>query len=330
MCLISIVIPVYFNEKSLVLLAQRLDQLTQLHAQHQFEFIYVDDGSGDQSYAVMKKIAAEDSRVRLVKLIRNFGSNMAILAGISHARGDCVGFIAADLQDPPEALSEMIQHWELGRQVVFAVRKDRHGDPFLTRITANVFNWLFERLIFRGISSTGIGFFLIDRQVADLVVQCQERNSHLIGLILWTGFPFTTVFYERVERERKFGKSRWTISRKIDYFIDTFAAFSYLPLRLASVIGFVFAGLGGIYALLIILMRLMGFNAVIQGWTALMVVLLVVSGVQLLILGIIGEYLWRNFDATRKRPLFIVENKNCYDPIAIQAERDAYPIIQVG
>lgn len=303
MSIISIVIPVYYNESSLELLARRLDGLSKTHPQHTFEFIYVDDGSGDQSYAVLKKISAQDPRVQLVKLIRNFGSNMAILAGLNHAHGDCVGFIAADLQDPPESLSEMIQHWENGKQVVFAVRKDRRGDPFFTRVASNIFNFLFERLIFHGVSSTGIGFFLIDRQVVDLVIQLQERNSHLIGLILWTGFPYITVSYDRVER--KYGFSRWTLARKMNYFIDAFAAFSYLPLRLASILGIVFASLGGLYAILIIILRLFGVMEGIQGWTALMVVLLVVSGAQLVILGIIGEYLWRNFDATRKRPLYI-------------------------
>ena len=160
-------------------------------------------------------------------------------------------------------------------------------------------------MIFHGVSTTGIGFFLIDRQVVDLVIQLQERNSHLIGLILWLGFPYATVTYDRIEREH--GTSRWTFSRKINYFIDAFAAFSYLPLRMASILGFIFASLGGIYAVLVIVLRLLGLMPVIQGWTALMVVLLVVSGAQLVILGIIGEYLWRNFDATRKRPPFIVE-----------------------
>jgi dolichol-phosphate mannosyltransferase len=307
MSLISIVIPVYFNEGSLEILAQRLDLLSQEHPQHQFEFIYVDDGSGDQSYAAMTRIAEKDSRVRLVKLIRNFGSNMAILAGISHARGDCVGFIAADLQDPPESLSEMIRLWEDGKKVIFAIRKDRAGDPFLTRVYANIFNWLFEKLVFSGISSTGIGFFMIDRQVVEVIIQFQERNSHLIGLILWTGFPYATVTYDRVER--KHGKSRWNFSRKLNYFIDTFAAFSYLPLRLASIFGFIFASAGGLYALILILLRLFGSTVEVQGWTALMVVVLLISGVQLVILGIIGEYLWRNFDASRKRPLFIVEEE---------------------
>lgn len=305
MSLVSIVVPVYYNEKSLEALAERLNWLADTMPQHSFEFVYVDDGSGDQSYAVMEKIAGRDPRVRLLKLVRNFGSNMAILAGLCHASGDCAGFIAADLQDPPEAMCEMIRLWEGGKPVVFAVRKDRHGDPFFTRMAANVFNWLFERLVFHGISTNGIGFFLIDRQVVDAVVKIQERNSHLIGLILWTGFPYATVEYERVERVH--GKSRWTFTRKINYFIDTFAAFSYLPLRLSSFFGFLFAGLGGLYAILVIALRLLNLTPAVQGWTALIVVLLVVSGVQLIILGIMGEYLWRNFDATRRRPPFIVE-----------------------
>lgn len=305
MSLISIIIPVYYNESSLELLAERLDVLSNAHPQHTFEFIYVDDGSGDRSYEVCCRIAIQDSRVKIIKLIRNFGSNMAILAGLGQAKGDCAGFIAADLQDPPETLSEMIVDWENGKKVVFAIRNDRHGDPFFTRISANIFNWLFDRFVFRGISSSGIGFFLIDRQVVDLIINLQERNSHLVGLILWTGFPFGKVVYNRVEREH--GTSRWDLPRKINYFIDAFAAFSYLPLRLASIFGFVFAGLGGLYSIVIVILRLFGLMPIIEGWTALMVVLLVVSGVQLVILGIMGEYLWRNFDATRKRPPYIIE-----------------------
>ncbi len=325
MSLISVVIPVYYNEGSLEILAQRLDGLSKAHPYHSFEFIYVDDGSGDQSYAVMARIAARDSRVTLVKLIRHFGSNIAILAGMSQAQGDCVGFIAADLQDPPETLLEMIQQWECGHKVTFAIRKDRKGDPFLTRFFANIFNWLFERLIFHGVSANGIGFFLIDRQVVDLVIQCQERNSHLIGLILWTGFPYSTVFYERVEREH--GKSRWNFTRKLNYFIDTFAAFSYLPLRLASLFGFLFAFVGGIYTILLIFLRLSGLLPNIQGWTALMVALLVISGVQLMILGIMGEYLWRNLDSTRKRPLFIIDQQNQISPSFNPGEKERNKLV---
>ena len=304
MTLVSIVIPVYYNAASLVALHQRLEQLAQTENGCAFEFIYVDDGSGDDSYAILRRLAQSDDRVRVIKLTRNFGSNTAILAGLAHARGQAQAFIAADLQDPPEMLSEMLRRWENGAKVVLAVRRDRAGDPWGTRLFAGLFNWLFEKLVFPGHSPQGIGFFLVDRQVAQTLVQAEERNPHLTGLLLWTGFPSEQVTYDRLERPH--GRSRWTFRKKFKFFIDAFAAFSYLPLRLASALGFLLAFLGGLYALLVIALRLFGAIP-IQGWTALIVVVLLLSGMQLLILGILGEYLWRTLDASRRRPLFIVE-----------------------
>jgi dolichol-phosphate mannosyltransferase len=305
MTTISIVVPVYFNAGSLSALADRLNAVALTHPDHAFEFIFVDDGSGDQSYSVLQDLAKKDSRIRVVKLVRNFGSNMAILAGLTYAKGDCAGFIAADLQDPPEKLTEMIHLWETGAKMILAVRSDRSGDPFLTRIFAGVFNYLFDRFVFHGMSPQGIGFFLIDRQVINVILQCQERNAHLAGLLLWTGYPYQTVTYERTDRQH--GKSRWTFQKKLKYFIDAFTAFSYLPIRAASVLGSVLALLGSLYALLLVILKFTNHLPQIEGWTTLIVVLLIVSGTQLIMLGVIGEYLWRNLDATRKRPLFLVD-----------------------
>lgn len=304
MSLISIIIPVYFNAPSLVALQERLVRLADSHPRHEFEFVYVDDGSEDNSFEIISQLVASDPRVHAIRLSRNFGSIMAILAGMTFAKGDCVGFIAADLQDPPETFSAMIDDWEKGKKIILAVRRNRRGDPFITRIFANVFNWLYNKLVIPGFSPQGIGFFLIDRQVADVVLACKEKNTHLIALILWTGFPFSTVPYERVERIH--GQSRWTFWKKLKYSIDAFVAFSYLPLRVASYLGIVCAILSGIYALVLIILRLFN-NVPVQGWTALMVVLLFLSGIQMIIMGVIGEYIWRNFDATRKRPLFIID-----------------------
>lgn len=302
---ISIVIPVYFNQATLWLLYERLSKLADQRTEFDYEFIFVDDGSGDQSYARMEEIAGQDKRVKCIKLVRNFGSNTAILAGLTYSTGDCAGFIAADLQDPPETLFEMVDAWQKGGKVILAVRKDRLGDPFFTRVFANAFNRLFNKLVYPGYSPQGVGFFLIDRQVVEILVECKEKNAHLIGLLFWMGFPAEKVFYERKEREH--GKSRWTFQKKIKYFIDAFAGFSYLPLRLATFMGLLFAAIGSIYAVVLVMLKLFNLLPPVQGWTALMVVVLILSGVQLIILGIIGEYLWRNFDATRKRPLFIVD-----------------------
>ncbi len=303
MALISVIIPVYYNEQSLPVLSDRLCIVAGQHPSHEFEFIFVDDGSGDNSLAVLLRLAQQSRKVRVIRLSRNFGSNAAILAGLSHARGDCGAFLAADLQDPPETLHEMIHAWESGAEVILAVRRDRAGDSWITRLFADWFNWLFKVLVFKDFSPQGIGFFLIDRRVIDVLVQCNEKNSHIMALILWTGFSRAVVLYDRAKRQH--GRSRWTLGKKVKYFADAFAAFSYLPIRLSSATGIIFSILGGLYAVVVVILRL-GGNIPIQGWTALMVVVLIISGIQLLMLGIIGEYLWRNLDATRRRPPFII------------------------
>lgn len=305
MALISVIIPVFCNAPTLPSLAQRLREVAESIPQHRFEFIYVDDGSTDTSFPTLLRLAEQDERVRIVRLTRNFGSNAAILAGMNYAAGDCVGFIAADLQDPPETLAEMVKKWEEGAKVVLAVRRNRYGDPWATRFWARIFNWLFSKLVFPSMPTEGIGFFLVDRQVASVLIRCEEKNAHLIGLVLWTGFHPTCVEYDRAIRRD--GKSKWTLGKKLKYAIDAFAAFSYLPVRLVSVLGVLLASIGIIYAAFIIALRLLRSTPV-QGWTTLMVVLLLGFGVQLIMLGIIGEYLWRTLDAARHRPLFVVDS----------------------
>jgi dolichol-phosphate mannosyltransferase len=301
MPMISVVVPVYNNAPSLPLLHKRVTEALQTIA-NEYEFVFVDDSSADDSFAVLQSLAAQDTRVKALRLVRNFGSNTAILAGLTHARGDCVVVISADLQDPPELIPEMIRHWQRGVKVVLAARSTRR-DPFLTRLFANAFNWLFRRLVFPSFPRQGFDFFLADRQVVRVLVQSAERNAYLMGLLLWSGFKFETVVYAR--EERPFGKSQWNLGKKIKYFIDAFVGFSYLPLRLASLCGISFAVFGFLYALFVLALRIFqGFP--VEGWASLMIVLLIVSGIQMTMLGILGEYLWRTLDETRRRPLFLI------------------------
>ncbi len=304
MALISVIVPVFCNAPTLSGLDLRLRKLAESLSPHNVEFIYVDDGSTDASFPTLVQLAEQDKRVRVVRLTRNFGSNVAILAGMNYATGDCVGFIAADLQDPPETFAEMVKKWEEGAKVVLAVRRNRRGDPWATRFWARIFNWLFSRLVFPGISAEGVGFFLVDRRVADILIRCEEKNTHLIGLVLWTGFRPVYVEYDRVAREG--GKSKWTLGKRLKYAIDSFAAFSYLPVRLASFLGILLAGMGTVYAVVVILLRIL-HSISVQGWTTLMIVLLLGFGIQLTMLGVIGEYLWRTLDAARHRPPFVVD-----------------------
>ena len=299
---ISVVVPVYHNAESLPTLHQRLADVAARIPQSEFEFLFVDDGSKDNSFGVLKTLAASDPRVKVLRLVRNFGSNAAILAGLTYAKGDCTAMITADLQDPPELIVDMIERWKAGAKVVLAARTERR-DPFWTRISGDVFDWLFKRLVFPNFPSKGFDFWLADREVIDNLIKTAGTNTYVMGLLLWLGYPIETITYTR--GDRLFGKSQWTLGKKVKYFLDAFVAFSYLPLRLASVIGIALAILGFLYAAFVIVAKIVyGFPA--EGWTSLMVVVLIVSGTQLVMLGVLGEYVWRNLDESRRRPIFLV------------------------
>ena len=305
MALVSIVIPVFHNAASLPDLLAQFQELARKNAGDQFEFVFVDDGSGDNSFAVLQELSESEPRLRVVKLSRNFGSNAAMLAGLGQAQGDVVSVIAADLQDPPELIDEMLVHWRAGHKVVLAARESRE-DPGMTAVLAQTFYALFRRFAIMTMPKGGFDFFLIDRQVCDLINGIQESNAYLMGLILWLGFDPKVLYYHRRERAEKYGSSMWTLAKKLKYFVDSFVAFSYVPVRAASLLGISLSMIGLLYALGMIVYRFC-FDVPVQGWTSLMVVLLVVSGAQLMMTGILGEYLWRNLEETRKRPRFVIE-----------------------
>ncbi len=306
MSLISIVVPVFNNAASLPDLLARFQALAANNAADQFEFIFVDDGSVDNSFSVLESLLQKDARIQVVKLSRNFGSNAALLAGLGHTHGDAVAAIAADLQDPPELIHDMLLDWRQGHKVILAARQSR-DDEFLTTLLADTFYSLFRRFAIKTMPEHGFDFFLIDRQVCDLINQIQENNAYLMGLILWLGFSPKVLYYHRQAREKRYGRSMWTTAKKIKYFLDSFVAFSYFPVRAASVIGIVFSAAGLVYAAIVIALRL-ATSVQPEGWASLMIVVLIVAGVQMLMIGILGEYLWRNLDETRRRPRFIVES----------------------
>ncbi len=305
MSFVSIVVPVYHNAASLPDLLTKFQELARKNAADRFEFVFVDDGSRDNSFAVLESLARTEQRMRIVKLSRNFGSNAALLAGLDQARGEVVAAIAADLQDPPELIDDMLTQWRQGHKVVLAARESRE-DPGLTSLMSDTFYALFRRFAIPTMPKRGFDFFLIDRQVCDLLKGIQESNAYLMGLILWLGFDPVVIYYHRRQREKRYGRSMWTFARKFKYFIDSFVAFSYLPVRASSIIGISLSIVGILYALWVIIARLF-FNIHAEGWASLMVVLLIVSGAQLLMIGVLGEYLWRNLDETRRRPRFIIE-----------------------
>mgnify|MGYP001571349588 CR=1 FL=1 len=303
--LISIVIPVYNEQENIPVLCGRLFAIAKEIAVCAFEFIFVDDHSQDDSFGMLKEISAKDKRVKLLKFSKNFGSHIACVAGLSHASGDAAITMSADMQEPPELIPLMINKWKEQYGVVWAVREERE-EPYLKVFLAKAYYRLMKKIALKEFPLQGSDMFLIDRKVIDVVVAIKEKNTSLFGLICWSGFKQASIPYKR--EKRKVGKSKWTISKQIKLAVDSFVSFSYLPIRLSSYAGFLISFTGFLYALFIIV-RYFFYKGEVAGWSSLMVVLLIVSGIQLLILGILGEYLWRSLEESRKRPLFIIEEK---------------------
>jgi len=306
MSIISVVVPVYGNAPDLRALHARLSAAAGTIPGIECEMVFVDDGSPDASLEVLTALAEEDARVRVLGLSRNFGSNAAILAGLAHTNGEAVMTLAADLQDPPELIGDLVAAWREGAQVVLAARRKRE-DPLLGRLLAFAFNRLFRLLVFPQFPKGGFDLVLLDRVVVDTILAMPEKNSYLFGQVLWVGFRRATVPYDRVARQS--GRSRWTLWRKVKYFIDAFTAFSYLPVRLASLLGLLLAALGFAYAALVIVLRLRGDIVEPRGFSALLVVILVTAGAQLVVAGLTGEYLWRVLEEVRPRPPYVIARR---------------------
>jgi dolichol-phosphate mannosyltransferase len=302
---LSVVIPVYYNSETLEMLYSRLTQVSEANPDMDMEVVFVDDGSEDNSHEITLKIAAQNQNVIAVRLSKNFGSFVACLAGLTKVTGDSSVIISADLQDPPELISEMFLKWKEGSQVVMAVRSQRK-DNFVKVFFANMYYRIFRLLITKDMPKMGFDFVLIDRKVIEVLINMQEKNTTLMGLILWTGFRRAEIPYTR--EDRKFGKSRWTLAKKIDYFLDSIMAFSKFPIRAFSLMGlllFFMSLLGTVY---VILAKTLGW-VTMSGWSSLMAMMLMLFGIVFFALGMIGEYIWRNLEESRQRPLFIIESE---------------------
>jgi len=302
---LSIVVPVYFNEKNLPETIPRLLKLKESLPNYELELIFVDDGSKDKSLEILLDYKKKYSDIiKVVKLTRNFGAPSAGQAGLSVATGDCVGRIGADLQDPPELFLDMIKHWEKGIKAVFAVRKERK-DPIFSRIISNSFYYFLRKHAIPNYPKGGFDYFLVDKDVIKEFNKIQERNTNINALIFWLGFEYVTIPYTRSARTK--GTSKWTFSKKIKYFVDTFVGFSYFPIRLLSLAGiFVAVGAFG-YGAYILYNGFVG-NIIVPGWTTTMIVLLFTAGIQMTMIGVLGEYLWRTLDELRKRPSYIIDD----------------------
>ncbi len=303
MPLVSIVIPAYNESPNLLPLYERLNEITSAMPTYTFEFLFVDDGSNDNTPFQLASLHLLDSRVRALRLSRNFGSHAACLAGVGEARGDYVMIMAADLQDPPELIPKMLAEMEGKADVVLAVRS-RRQDPWLTIKFANIYHRLMRRYAVSSWPETGADVVMMRRSVCQAVLRWRQKNTSLFAQVMWTGFRQVSIPYDR--QQRRAGESKWTVRKKIKLFVDSFVAFSFSPIRFISYSGMAVSALGFAYAVFIALNKLL-IGQPIPGWSSLMIVLLLVSGFQLLMLGLIGEYLWRIADDVRGSPPFVVQ-----------------------
>lgn len=299
---ISIIVPVYYNQDNLLPLYVDLKEKVLTKLKIEYELIFVDDGSKDKSYEVMQNIAKLDENVKTIKLSRNFGEHSALLAGLSQCTGDCAVRKAADLQEPSEMILEMIKKYEEGNEVVLAVRADRE-EPISQKAFSNLYAFLMRKLALPNMPKGGFDTFLIDRQIIDLLVKMQERNTSLMSQILWAGFKTATVPY--VRKKREIGKSKWTLSKKIKLVYDSLLSFSYFPIKMITTIGFLSFLISLIVLFFIVYQKATGLIDV-EGYALIIMIMFMGFGIIMLSIGILGEYLWRTYDAARRRPPYII------------------------
>ena len=301
---LSIVIPVYFNGENLPPLYADLKEKLLDKAPFDCELVMVDDGSGDDSYQVMEALKAKDSRVHIYKLSRNFGSDAAVLCGLSHCTGDCAVVKAADLQEPTEMIFDMYESWRQGNNVVLAVREGREESKSQT-FFANAYYALTRKFAFPQMPKMGFDVYLVDRKVIEVLQRMDEPNSALSGQLLWSGFRTATVPY--VRKARAIGKSRWTLKKKIRLVADTLFSFSTLPITIVTWLGGLSLLISALWAIDALVSKLTG-KVDVTGWTMMFIFDLLSFGVIMLTLGLLGAYLWRTFDAARRRPPYLLES----------------------
>jgi dolichol-phosphate mannosyltransferase len=300
---LSFVIPVYRNEGSLIPTFTKIKDLVTIN-KFEYELIFVNDGSDDNSFEELKELFKIDSNVKVLSFSRNFGQVAAVIAGLKEVTGDVVISMSADLQEPIELIEQMVQKWQEGNEIVICHRTDRE-DGFIANNTSKIFYKLMK-YVNPKMPNGGFDFLLLDKKAVNVLNQIDERNRFFQGDVLWLGFNTAFIPYRRIKRA--IGKSQWTLSKKIKYFIDGLLNTSYVPIRLMSFLGLCFSFVGFLYSLIIIYSRFVN-NTPFNGWAPIMILLLIIGGMIMVMLGIIGEYVWRAYDETRKRPIYIIKDK---------------------
>ena len=300
--LLSVVAPVYNEVATIEQFYARV--CAALHGLR-FEIVLVDDGSTDGSDIELQKLAGNDPRVRVVQLSRNFGHQTALTAGLDHARGDAVVMLDADLQDPPELIVRMLDHWQAGCDVIYAVREQREGESRFKLTTARWFYSLFDRLAQVELQHNSGDFRMLDRRALDALLSMRERNRFLRGMTVWVGYRQAAVPYTRDRRYA--GKTKYTLPKMMRFSLDAISSFSHRPLQLATLLGFLISILAFTAIPVVIILRILG--SYLPGFSSLTIAVLLLGGIQLIAIGIIGEYVGRIYDEVKGRPLYLVRSR---------------------
>lgn len=299
----SIVVPVFNEEKVLNELYRRLT-IVMSKLRESYEIIFINDGSIDNSLEIMEKLHSKDKRIKIIDFSRNYGQQIATTAGIDYATGEAIVIIDADLQDPPKVIPELVKKWKKGYDVVYGVRKKREGENFFKKVTASIFYKFLNKITDINIPLDAGDFRLIDRKVANNLKTIREKNRYIRGLTSWIGFRQIGVLYDR---EKRFaGYTKYPLGKMLKLALDAVFSFSNYPLKIAIYIGFLISGLSFLYLIYVLILKIF-MDVTIQSWASIIVAVFFLGGVQLICIGIIGEYIGRIGEEVKKRPLYIIK-----------------------
>ena len=310
--MISILVPCYNEEAVIKTFYDRTQNVIATIPQYEFQFVFVNDGSTDSTIKIIHDLREKDTRVNYIDLSRNFGKEIAMIAGIDYLIGDAAIIMDADLQDPPELISEMIYWWEQGYKDVYAKRRSRAGETFFKKFSSHVFYRILQKVSSIPIQPDVGDFRLLDKECLNALRCMRESQRYTKGLFSWIGFEKKEILFDRDARAA--GKTKWNYWKLINLAIEGLTSFTIVPLRLASLLGCILSILSIIYMLIIVVKTLV-YGGDVAGYPSLISVILFIGGVQLLFLGIIGEYLGRIFNESKHRPLYLVKGFNKYQEI---------------
>lgn len=301
---ITLLIPAYNEQEVLQPLLERLGKLAQDNKDYNFEFLFINDGSRDNTLEIIKQHAEKDVRISYINLSRNFGKEIAMIAGLDNVKGDAVVIIDADLQDPPELIPKMIKLWEQGYDDVYARRKSRAGETWFKKVTSELFYKLLQKSTNIPIQQDTGDFRLLDKRCVEALVQFRESQRYTKGMFSWIGYKKKEIEYDRDPRAA--GETKWNYIKLVNLAIDGITSFTTAPLRISSVLGILVSLAAFIYIIYLVI-RTIFFGTDLAGYPSMMAVILFLGGVQLLSLGVIGEYIGRIFNESKQRPLYFIE-----------------------